>query len=201
MKKLTAFLMMVAMCFALVACGGPDVQPAIDAFNSASDVVDRLVNTLNANSESYPQELFDAMNEKVEEMLGYKEVLESGEELTEEQISDMIEVFAGVEAWALDTETNLSEWEIKIGDKQAVIDTFNRISVSFDELIDIINADIESYDQESIDLVNQMVSALLNIKTELESDKQFTEDEVTMLLEQLAGFEEWVTEAKGALAQ
>ena len=201
MKKLTAFLMMVAMCFALVACGGPDVQPAIDAFNSASDVVDRLVNTLNANSESYPQELFDAMNEKVEEMLGYKEVLESGEELTEEQISDMIEVFAGVEAWALDTETNLSEWEIKIGDKQAVIDTFNRISVSFDELIDIINADIESYDQESIDLVNQMVSSLLNIKTELESDKQFTEDEVTMLLEQLAGFEEWVTEAKGALAQ
>ena len=201
MRKIIAFLMMMVMCFTLVACGGPDVQPAIDAFNSASDVFDRLGNTLNANAEAYPQELFDAVNAKAEEMIAYKEVLESGEEFTEEQIAEMVEVFAGVEAWALETETNLGEWEIKVGDKQAVIDTFNRVSVVFDELIDIINADIESYDQESIDLVNQMVNSMLEIKEGLESDKQFTEDEVNSLLEQLAGFEEWVASAKEALAK
>lgn len=201
MKKVTAFFVMVAMCFALVACGGPDVQPAIDAFNSASDVFDRLGNTLNTNADAYPQELFDTMNAKADEMIAYKEVLESGEELTEEQVAEMIEVFAGVEAWALETEANLGEWEIKVGDKQAVIDAFNRISGAFDELIDIINANIEAYDQESIDLVNQMVTSLLEIKEVLESDKQFTEDEVNLLLEQLAGFEEWVAAAKEALAQ
>lgn len=201
MKKLTAFLMMVVMCFTLVACGGPDVQPAIDAFNSASDVFDRLADTLNANADAYPQELFDAMNAKADEMMAYKEVLESGEELTEEQIAEMLEVFAGVEAWVLETEANLGEWEIKVGDKQAVIDTFNRISGAFDELIDVINANIEAYDQESINLVNQMVTSLLEIKEGLESDKQFTEDEVKLLLEQLAGFEEWVATAKEALAQ
>lgn len=199
MKKMTAFLMMMAMCFTLVACGGPDTQPAIDAFNSASDVYDRLVNTLNANADEYPQELFDVMNEMADAMLEHKEILESGEELTEEQIAEMIEVFGKVEAWALDTEANLSELKIKWGDKQAVIDAFNKTSTAFDELIDIINADIESYDQESLDLVNQMINSLLEIKEGLESDKQFTEDEVSILLEQLAGFEEWVAEAKEAL--
>ena len=199
MKKLMSLFMTVVLCFSLVACGGPDMQPAIDAFNSASEVVDRLGNTLNANADAYQQELFDTVNEKANEMLDYKAVLESGEAVTEEQIAEMMKVFAQVEAWALETEANLDEWEIKVGDKQAVIDTFNKTSTVFDELVNEINANIEAQDQNTIDLMNQMADTLLQTKDLLESDKQLTEDEVNTLIQQLSDIEKWVGDAKEVL--
>ena len=37
MKKFVALILAIVLCLSLVACGGPDKQPAIDAFNAAVD--------------------------------------------------------------------------------------------------------------------------------------------------------------------
>ena len=65
MKKLFPLLLVLVMCVSLVACGGPDKQPAIDEFNEASTAFDALVAIINKDIESYPDEVIEVMVETV----------------------------------------------------------------------------------------------------------------------------------------
>lgn len=199
MKKRISILMVLVMCVFLAACGGVDTQPAIDAFNSASAAFDELANQMNANINAYPQELIDVMNEMAAAMTEHKEILESGQELTEEQIEEMIAAFAEVEQWAVETEASLEDLVIKVGDKQAVIDVFNKTSTAFDNLSSQINANIDAYSQETIDVMTQMANSLIQCKEMLESDQQLSEEEADALISDLTNIEKWVAEAEGAL--
>lgn len=196
MKKIAAFLMAMVMCVSLVACGGVDPQPAIDAFNSASEAYESLANKMNENLEAYPLDLIDVMNQMADALLTHKETLESGEELTEEYVAELIQACADVEQWAKDTEAQLAELAIAGADKQPVIDAFNKTSTVFDKLANEVNANAAAYPQEFIDLLNQMADVMLQTKTMLESDQALTEDEANSLIQQLSDIEAWVAEAE-----
>ncbi len=107
MKRLVALLLAVIMCFALVACGGPDRQPAIDAFNEASAAFDALANEVNANPDAYAQEVFDTLNEMADVMLQHKELLEGEEEISQEKLDEMMAWYEDVLVWVESVEAEL----------------------------------------------------------------------------------------------
>lgn len=199
MKKLSAIIMAMVMSLSLVACGGVDIQPAIDAFNNASTAYDAVSNKVNAEIEAYPEEFVTTMNELADTMLEYKAVLESGEELTEEQVNEMITVFAEVENWATDTEPKLDEFKTIGADKQPAIDAFNKTATAFDKVVDEINANAELYSQDVIDIMTQMSDSLTQCKELLESDTMLTEETVNDLVKQLTDIEAWVAEVEAGI--
>lgn len=97
MKKITALFVALVLCLSLVACGGPDKQPAIDAFNTTSDAFDELVEVINANPDAFDPELVNTMIDMSGLLLEYKELLESDKEFSEEDLASMIEWFEQVQ--------------------------------------------------------------------------------------------------------
>ena len=63
MKKLMQIIMTMIMGMSLVACGGADKQPAIDAFNKTSTSFNEVANIINENPQAYDQDLVDTMVE------------------------------------------------------------------------------------------------------------------------------------------
>lgn len=61
MKKLMVLIMTMMMGMSLVACGGADKQPAIDAFNKTSTSFNEVANIINENPQAYDQDLVDTM--------------------------------------------------------------------------------------------------------------------------------------------
>ena len=100
MKKIIAFALVLCLTLCLAACGGPDKQPAIDAFNKASTALDTISVAINADPESYDQEVIDTMTEFAELRLQYKELLEGEDTIPQENLDQMIEWFGTVETWA-----------------------------------------------------------------------------------------------------
>ncbi|MBQ4538637.1 MAG: hypothetical protein II995_03405 [Oscillospiraceae bacterium] len=222
MKKLVALLIAMAMTLSLAACGGSSDQPAapaapaaptasaaptldkqdaIDAFNKASTIYDALVNKMNAEIELYPADLIEVMNEMADAMIENKEILESDQELTEENVKEMIAAFAEVEKWAVDTEAVLDDLKAQTGDKNAVIEVFNTTSTAFDTMTAKINANITAYPQEVIDVMTQMADSLIECKTLLESDTELTAEEADTLIRQLTDIKNWVDEADAVIVE
>ncbi|MGN0140893.1 MAG: hypothetical protein ACI4AD_01600 [Roseburia sp.] len=107
MKKLITLLMALVMCVSLVACGGVDKQPAIDAFNKASAAFNEVADVLNANPDAYDQEVFDTMNEMADVLNQHGELLKSDQEIEEEKLNEMIEWYGTVEDWVADIKADL----------------------------------------------------------------------------------------------
>lgn len=208
MKRMYAVLMTLVMCISLVACGGVDKQPAIDAFNNASTAFDDLVNKMNANIDAYPQELIDVMNEMANGMLENKEILESDMELTEEQINEMIAAFAEVEKWAVETDAQLEELagsgsnEHAVGgedvyvDMQAAIDRFNAISGMFDATANAVNANVAAFSQEFIDTMVELSGIMSEYKAMLESDYEPSGAEYATMMEDFDIIEQWLLQVE-----
>ena len=107
MKKLITLLMTLVMCVSLVACGGADRQPAIDAFNKASTAFNEVAAVINEDLASYDQEVIDTMNEMADVLTQHKELLEGDEEIEEEKLNEMIEWYGTVEDWVADVKAEL----------------------------------------------------------------------------------------------
>lgn len=93
MKKLIALLLSLVMCLVLVACGGPDKQPAIDAYNELADNYNEFVDLANADLESFSEEDIEFFNGCSALLNEYADKLEGDAELTQEEIDEMIEMF------------------------------------------------------------------------------------------------------------
>ncbi|MBP1578410.1 MAG: hypothetical protein J6C75_08000 [Oscillospiraceae bacterium] len=200
MKKLFALIIAMVMCVSLVACGGVDKQPAIDAFNNATDIYDKLVDEMNKDLSVYPPELIDVMNDMAEALKENKTILEGDTELTEENVAEMVSAFGEVQKWAQETYDSLDEIIAEnVDNKQAVIDVFNETSSAFDAMTAKINANPAAYDQQTIDLMTQMANALIECKNLLESDKQLTAEDAETLIKQLTDIKGWVAEAEAVL--
>lgn len=200
MKKLFALMLAMVMCVSLVACGGVDKQPAIDAFNNATDIYDKLVDEMNKDLSVYPPELLDVMNDMAEALKENKTILEGDTELTEENVAEMVSAFGEVQKWAQETYDSLDEIIAEnVDNKQAVIDVFNETSSAFDAMTAKINANPGAYDQQTIDLMTQMANALIQCKELLESDKQLTAEDAETLIKQLTDIKGWVAEADAVL--
>lgn len=107
MKKLVALLLTLVMCLSLVACGGPDKQPAIDAFNKAKDSFNEVAVEINKEPDAYAQEVIDTMVDMANLLEEHGKLLSSDEELSEEQLNEMIEWYAEVEDWVAEVKADL----------------------------------------------------------------------------------------------
>ncbi|MBQ2881416.1 MAG: hypothetical protein IJE40_04045 [Clostridia bacterium] len=107
MKRLVALLLALIMGLSMVACGGPDKQPAIDAFNHAKDSFNEVAAVINSDPASYAQEVIDTMVEMANLLQEHGEVLSGDQEITEEQLDEMIAWYADVEDWVADVKAEL----------------------------------------------------------------------------------------------
>lgn len=107
MKKLITLMMALVMALSLVACGGPDKQPAMDAYNKASAAFNEAADLINQNPDMYDQEVFDTMNAMADVLNQHAALLESDQEISEEKLNEMIEWYGTVEDWVADIKTDL----------------------------------------------------------------------------------------------
>ena len=99
MKKFIALLLALVMGLSIVACGGPDKQPAIDAFNHAKDAFNEVSAEINKEPDAYAEEVIDTMIEMANLLQQHGEILGSDQEITQEQLDEMIAWYADVEEW------------------------------------------------------------------------------------------------------
>ena len=93
MKRVIALLLALVLSLSLVACGGPDSQPAIDAYNKLAENYNTFVEQENENLDSWAAEDIEYMNEVAAVINEYGTKLSGDTEFTQEQIDEMVEMF------------------------------------------------------------------------------------------------------------
>ena len=93
MKKLIAFVLVLVMGLSLVACGGPDKQPAIDSYNKLAQNYNTFVDKENENLEDWTQEDIEYMNQVADVITEYGEKLGGDTEFSQEEIDEMVKMF------------------------------------------------------------------------------------------------------------
>ena len=99
MKKIIAFVMALVLSLSLVACGGVDKQPAIDAFNKTSTAFNEVAAIINADIESWDAESVEAMTEMANVLQQHGSLLSSNQEISEESLAEMIAWYGEVDQW------------------------------------------------------------------------------------------------------
>lgn len=98
MKKLCSLLLALVMCASLIACGGPDKQPAIDAQAKAAAAFNELSAIVNADPETYA-DYIDGMVSLANSLNECSEKLKS-DNLTQEQLDKIVTDCGEIEEWA-----------------------------------------------------------------------------------------------------
>ena len=93
MKKLIALMLVLAMCLSLLAWGGPDVQPAIDAYNEVSENFNKFADIANENLDDFTDEDIELLNGCADVLNEYADKLENETEFTQEEIDEMVAIF------------------------------------------------------------------------------------------------------------
>ena len=106
MKKLISLLLVFTMCVSLVACGGPDKQPAIDAHNRAGDAINEVIEIINSDPEAYADYVED-VGALVDMFNQIGEGLESSNDLNQEDLDEWVEMCGEIEQWAADVKAEL----------------------------------------------------------------------------------------------
>ena len=213
MKKLCAILVAMVMTLSLVACGGVDKQPVIDAFNSTTTAFDAVVNRINENAAYYPADVIDVMSQMAESLTQCKDLLESDTELTEEDVNSLITQLNDIEAWVATVESEIVEVveaEIAAGgetgtdaeatdagiDLSAAIESFNMIASAYDATADVVNANADAFAPEFTESMISLGQVLSEYKNLLESGYEFTEDEYNGMMEDFAAVQQWLLEVE-----
>lgn len=106
MKKLTSLLLAAVMCLSLAACGGgPDKQPAIDAYNKAADAVNAVVEIMNNDIDTYA-DYVDSMNQIVDDLNEVADALEN-EKLEQSVLDELVTKCQTLEELAIDLRGDL----------------------------------------------------------------------------------------------
>ena len=95
MKKFTALLLTLVLCLSMVACGSsdPDKQPAIDSYNTLAENYNAFVDIANKDLSAWGEEDIEFMNNCADVINEYGTKLDSDEELTQEEIDEMVDMF------------------------------------------------------------------------------------------------------------
>ena len=99
MKKLITFALALVLALSLVACGSADKQPAIDAFNKSSAAFNEVAAIINADLASYDAEFIADMTDMANVLKEHGSLLSSTQEISEEQLADMIAWYNEVDQW------------------------------------------------------------------------------------------------------
>lgn len=105
MKKLVSLMLAAVMCLSLAACGGPDKQPAIDAYNNAATAVNALVEIMNNDIDTYA-DYIDTMNQIVDDLNEVADVLEN-EKLDKNTLDELVTKCQLIEEMAIDVRGDL----------------------------------------------------------------------------------------------
>ena len=99
MKKILALVLVLVMALSFAGCGGPDRQPAIDAFNAANTAFTEVAEAVNSGAVVMDQADVDYLVELAGVIEEHKAILEDDSvELTEEKLEEMIGWYSQVEA-------------------------------------------------------------------------------------------------------
>lgn len=109
MKKLMVLIMTMMMGMSLVACGGADKQPAIDAFNKTNTSFNEVANIINENPQAYDQDLVDTMVDMAGVLNEHKQILESDDDVEEEKLQEMIDWYGTVDEWVAQVKEQISK--------------------------------------------------------------------------------------------
>ena len=93
MKKLIALILVLVMSLSLVACGGPDTQPAIDAYNELAQNYNTFAQAANENLENWDAEDIEYLNSISSFIDEYGTKLTDGTEYTQEELDELVEKF------------------------------------------------------------------------------------------------------------
>lgn len=93
MKKLIALLLALVMCLTVVACGGPDRQPAIDSYNRVCENYNKFADIANEDIEAWADEDIEFFNACATYLEEQGELLGSDAELTQEELDEMVDMF------------------------------------------------------------------------------------------------------------
>lgn len=93
MKKFITFFLAMVMCVSLVACGGPDTQPAIDAYNELAENYNKFVDYANEDLDSFSEDEVEILNQCATVITEYGEKLDGDAEFTQEELDEMVEKF------------------------------------------------------------------------------------------------------------
>lgn len=105
MKKLIALALALVLCLTLVACGGeekksgPDKKPAVEEFNKTSAAFNEVSAVINADIESYDEEVITTMTDMANLLNEYSALLNSNEEIDQETLDEMVAWFGEVQEW------------------------------------------------------------------------------------------------------
>lgn len=86
-------------------------------------------------------------------------------------------------------------------DTQPAIDAYNELTENYNEFVDYANADLDSYTQEDIDMMNGCAAVIDEYGAKLGGDTEFTQEEVDEMVEMFEEFngiiEEFLAEYQG----
>lgn len=93
MKKLITLLAAMVLCINLVACGGVDTQPAVDAYNELCENYNKFVDIGNENLDAFTEEDIEFFNTCASAIDEYGKELENRTDFTQEEVDEMVEMF------------------------------------------------------------------------------------------------------------
>ena len=73
-------------------------------------------------------------------------------------------------------------------DKQPAIDAYNQVSENYNAFVDLANAEIESLTDEEIEFFNGCADVLTEYADKLQSDTEFTQEEVDEMVDMFNEF-------------
>lgn len=167
-------------------------EPAIQAFNAANDVYNALADDINANTANYPDDMIGAVNEMGEALLMTKELLESDQVLTEDQVAALVEQMNTNEAWLNEVAGLFMNQTAPAADKAAVEEYFSSLYARFDILAGIVT---ENPSQYTDDFLNEFVSMAEGFEAyakDLQND-DLPGEALSRIAVELTGVEAWLS--------
>ena len=167
-------------------------EPVIQAFNSANNVFNALANDINANTANYPEDIIAAVNEMGEALVMTKELLESDQVLTEEQVTALVEQMNTNEAWLNEVVGLFMNQTGTASDKAAVTEYFASLYARYDALVAIITEDPSQYTDEFLDEVVIMAEGFEAYAQDLNTDEDIPGEALSRIVTELSDMELWI---------
>ncbi|MDO4564790.1 MAG: hypothetical protein Q4C04_04175 [Clostridia bacterium] len=111
MKKTIALILTLVLALSLIACSsGADKQPAIDAYNEASEAYNELAELFNSYSELVDPSMLSSFEDMGDIMDSYNELLSGDQELTQEQVDEIVEWCGEATGWSVQLKTQFEDF-------------------------------------------------------------------------------------------
>ena len=139
MKKFIAILLTLVMCISMVACGGADKQPAIDAFNATSAKFNEMSAKVNENIDLFPDETISTLTDMANLLNEYKDLLQGDTEIEQEKLDEIIAWFGTVDTWVDEVNVELKNLDDAIAEEAVILEQAERLAEVYDVISPLYN--------------------------------------------------------------